>query len=138
LAVRGSEESSGSRREIMYIQLRDLEVYKLSRELSVIAWDIYSIMSWQAQKIVGEQFVRSTDSMGANIAEGYGRFHYLDKVKFYYNARGSYIESIHWIELIEERKLADPKLILEYKRIIQALGPKLNKLITATKSNISK
>ena len=122
----------------MYIQLRDLEVYKLSRELSVIAWDIYSIMSWQAQKIVGEQFVRSTDSMGANIAEGYGRFHYLDKVKFYYNARGSYIESIHWIELIEERKLADPKLILEYKRIIQALGPKLNKLITATKSNISK
>ncbi|GIV44793.1 MAG: hypothetical protein KatS3mg035_1916 [Bacteroidia bacterium] len=31
---------------------------------------------------MGDQFVRATDSIGANIAEGYGRFHYLEKLKF--------------------------------------------------------
>lgn len=121
-----------------YLKLEQLTVYQLARKLSQVGWEVYLGMDWQTRKIIGDQFIEAVDSVGANIAEGFGRFHYLDKVKFYYNARGSYIESIHWIELIEERKLADPKLILEYKRIIQALGPKLNKLITATKSNISK
>ena len=43
---------------------------------------IYSQMNFEDKKIIGDQFIRSTDSVGANIAEGYSRFHYLDKVRF--------------------------------------------------------
>lgn len=57
-------------------------VYKLTRELSRIAWVIYEKLEWRIKKIMGDQFIESTDSVSANIAEGYGRFHYLDKVKF--------------------------------------------------------
>ena len=85
--------------------LNDLEVYKLARELSKIGWEIYQNLNWQTKKIMGDQFIESTDSVGANIAEGYGRFHYLDKIKFYYNSRASLIEcNEHWIELLKERK----------------------------------
>jgi len=83
-----------------YISLEKLGVYKLARQLSKIAWEIYERIDWKIKKIMGEQFVQSTDSVGANIAEGYGRFHYLDKVKFYYNARGSLLESRHWFDLL--------------------------------------
>jgi len=43
---------------------------------------------------MGDQFIRSIDSITANIAEGFGRFHFLDRRKFYYNARGSLLEAI--------------------------------------------
>jgi four helix bundle protein len=86
-----------------YIELKDLEVYRLGRELSRIAWEIYEKLDWQVKKIIGDQFITSADSFGANIAEGYGRYHYLDKIKFFYNARGSLVESIHWVEVMGER-----------------------------------
>lgn len=88
-----------------YIDIKDLEVYKLSRVLSQIGWKIFSELPWDLKKSIGFQFIESTDSVGANIAEGYGRYHYLDRVKFYYNARASLLEAKHWIELLEERNL---------------------------------
>ena len=86
-----------------YIKLEDLEVYKLSRELSRLGWSIYDRLEWQEKKIMGDQFITATDSFGANIAEGYGRFHYLDKIRFYYHSRGSLAEAIHWLEIMSER-----------------------------------
>jgi len=78
-----------------YLSLDKLEVYKLARELSRITWGIYQELDWQDKKSQGDQFLSATDSVGANIAEGFGRFHFLDKVKFYFNARGSLLESRH-------------------------------------------
>ena len=40
------------------------------------------------------QIRRSSKSVMANIAEGYGRYHYLDSLRFYYIARGSLEETI--------------------------------------------
>lgn len=87
-----------------YISLDKLEIYKSSRQLSKIGWKMYQNLTWQEKKLVGDQFIRSLDSVGANVVEGYGRFHYLDKVKLYYNARGSLSESKHWLELLFERQ----------------------------------
>ena len=43
------------------------------------------------------QIRRSSKSVMANIAEGYGRYHYLDSLRFYYIARGSLEETINHI-----------------------------------------
>jgi four helix bundle protein len=89
-----------------FIPLKELKVYQLARLLSNKAWVIYSRMKFEEKKIIGDQFITSTDSVGANISEGYVRFHFLDKVKFYYNSRGSLMESFeHWLELLKERKM---------------------------------
>ena len=115
-----------------YILLNDLEVYKLARELSKIGWEIYQNLNWQTKKIMGDQFIESTDSVGANIAEGYGRFHYLDRIKFYYNSRASLIEcNEHWIELLKERKKIDDKKYKEFKKVAENLSIKLNNFITS-------
>jgi len=85
--------------------LKNLEVYKLSRELSDLAWDIYKNLDLDQKIIIGQQFIKSVDSIGANIAEGYGRYHYLDKIKFYYNARASLFEAKHWADLLHIREM---------------------------------
>jgi len=51
-----------------YIPLRNLEIYQLARELSKIGWEIYETLDWQDKKIIGDQFIRAIDSVGANIA----------------------------------------------------------------------
>lgn len=35
-------------------------------------------------EIVGRQLARAVDSIGANIAEAYGRYHYGEKLQFLY------------------------------------------------------
>ena len=87
------------------MELKNLDIYRLARKLSAEAWKSYTNMDWETRKIIGYQWIRSVDSIGANIAEGHGRFHYLDKNKFNLNARGSLAEAVHWTELLKERKI---------------------------------
>ena len=47
---------------------------------------------------LASQIRRSSKSVGANIAEGYGRHYYMDNVRFCYNARGSLDETINHIQ----------------------------------------
>lgn len=116
-----------------YIPIKELEVYQLARELSKLAWNIYEHLSWQDKKIMGDQFIESTDSVGANIAEGYHRFHYLDKVKFYFYSRASLAEcNIHWLELLLERKKISEDVFQSFQKIAKKLEVKLNNFITVT------
>jgi len=116
-----------------YILLKDLEVYRLARELSKIGWEIYNSLDWQTKKINGDQFIEATDSVGANIAEGYSRFHYLDKIKFYYNSRASLSEcNDHWLELLNERKKVNNEDCKKFKTIAEKLSIKLQNFITST------
>ena len=115
-----------------HILLKDLEVYKLSRELSKNAWKMYENMDWQDKKIMGDQFIESIDSVGANIAEGYRRYHHLDRIKFYYTSRASLSESCgHWLELLRERNKITQEQFDCMKSIEDKLGVKLNNFIAS-------
>ncbi len=116
-----------------YIPLKDLKVYKLARDLSKIGWGIYESLNWQDKKIIGDQFIRAIDSVGANIAEGYSRYHYLDKIRFYYISRASLAESCdHWTELLYERKKISFEDYDKMKVIKRELSIKLNNFISST------
>ncbi len=121
--------------ENKYLKLEDLEVYKISRELSILAWDVFKNLDNEEKFIFGKQYVAAVDSIGANIAEGYGRFHYLDKVKFYYNARASLFEAKHWNDLLFEREAINEEEYTKFKSKLENLHIKLNALIA---SNIDK
>lgn len=55
------------------IPLEELDVFVKAEELSDAVWDVVVTWSGLAQHTVGERLVRAADSVGANIAEGYGR-----------------------------------------------------------------
>jgi four helix bundle protein len=115
-----------------HILLKDLEVYKLARDLSRMAWDIYPKLDWQAKRTIGEQFLEATDSVGANIAEGYSRFHFLEKIKFFYNASASLAEAFeHWLELLKERGKINEEAYRAYADTAKTLSLKLQNFISA-------
>lgn len=110
-----------------------MEIYKQARSISSKAWELYERFDKETKIIIGEQWIRAIDSIGANIAEGFGRYHYLDKNKFNYNARGSLLESIHWTSLLNERdtiQLQERDLLL---RELDDLLHRLNAYIKVTK-----
>jgi four helix bundle protein len=116
------------------VELKDLEIYKICLEISCCAWLIYKKLPWREKKIVGDQWIKAIDSIGANIAEGFGRFHYLDKNKFNYNARGSLLESIHWTQLLKERRIITEKEGDEFLQKLESLLPRLNAYIGITRN----
>jgi len=113
--------------------LTNLDVYNLAEKLSDKIWDDYDNWSWKVQKTVGLQIIDSSDSIAANIAEGYGRFTPKDRKKFYLYARGSFEETKTWLRKLIRRKILNAKQIKEYTLIINELGPKLNSFINKTK-----
>lgn len=115
------------------MELRDLEVYKLAREIGDDAWIIYERLTWQEKKIMGDQFIEAVDSISANIAEGFGRFHYLDKNKFNLNARGSLYEATDWLEKFFIRKKISEDERASLERKLKNLGVKLNNYIESTR-----
>jgi len=115
-----------------FVPLGDLEVYKLAREISKLAWSVYERLTWEEKKLMGEQFIRSADSVGANIAEGYRRYHSLDQIKFYYTSRASLSECCsHWVELLAERGRISAGVLKEFKRLEKVLSVKLSRFISA-------
>lgn len=115
-----------------YVKLEELFVYKISVELCDLGWIIYEPMNWQDKKIIGDQFIRAVDSCAANIAEGYGRYHPLDRIKFYYNARASLLESKHWIHLLFKRNKINEEVYQTFLKQIEQVGYELNKFIKTT------
>ncbi|MDO9185694.1 MAG: four helix bundle protein [Bacteroidota bacterium] len=86
-------------------RLEELEVYQLSMEFGENIWDIAINWSFLAQDTIGKQMIRSSDSIAANIAEGYGRFHYKENKQFCYYSRGSVLETKTWLRKANSRKL---------------------------------
>jgi hypothetical protein len=81
--------------EIMnYLKITDIDAYKMGFDLSNKVWDIVIQWPYLAQKTIGAQFIDASDSISANIAEGFGRYHKKDKIKFYHYSRGSVLESV--------------------------------------------
>lgn len=115
------------------LKLTDLDVYNLAEKLSDMVWTDYDSWPEKAQRTLGYQVIRSSDSIAANLAEGYGRFTPADRKLFYRYARGSFEETKTWLRKLSRRDLITSQRSKEYNIIIDELGPKLNAFINATK-----
>ena len=85
----------------------DLEVWKKSRILrNKISELVKPFPSDERFRLV-DQVIRSSRSIGNNIAEGHGRFHYADAAKFLINARGSAAETIDHLIIALDNNFID-------------------------------
>lgn len=85
--------------------INDLEIYREAMRLAESLWNVVSEWTQFDKNAVGSQIVRAADSIAANIAEGYGRFHYKENKKHCYYARGSLIETLCFLEKSAKRDL---------------------------------
>ena len=112
----------------------ELDVYKLAEELSDMIWHDFDKWNKKVQNTEGYQIIRSSDSIAANIAEGYGRYTPADRKKFYLYSRGSFEETKSWLRKLIRRKALSESNATEYEAIVEKLGPKLNAFINSTKT----
>ena len=69
-----------------------------------------------------DQLVRASRSVTANLAEGYGRFHYAENMQFARQARGSLYEIIDHLTVAQEEKLiSDETFTLMREGVLRAV-----------------
>ncbi|OGU00361.1 MAG: four helix bundle protein [Geobacteraceae bacterium GWB2_52_12] len=113
----------------MYRSFRDMPVWQLAMEIAVKVHALTDSLPRKEDYGLTSQIRRSALSISANIAEGFGRKHVLDKINFYLHSRGSLTETQSHLEYgfrvgylqKEEVELLDSQLL--------CLHHDLNKLI---------
>ena len=121
-----------------YLKLNKIDAYKISFELSNYVWQIVSEWNNFASYGIGQQFTNSIDSISANIAEGFGRYHKKDKIKFYYNARGSVYESLDWLKKAKTRELLTEEQYNHILKELKKLPKEINGLVKYTDEKLNK
>lgn len=120
-----------------YIGIKDIECWRISFELSNQVWK--TVINWDhfAKDTIGKQFVRSTDSISANITEGFGRYGKKDKVRFYRIAYGSLKESQDWLLKAKTRNLLRDTEFQYLDQEFNKLPKSINSLIKYTNDKLA-
>lgn len=111
--------------------LHELQVFNLSMTLGEKVWSIVEKWNYFEKDTIGKQLVKSTDSISANISEGFGRYHFLENRNFCFYARGSLFETKTWITKAHQRKLINDMDFEVLQIEMNELGKKLNNYIKA-------
>ena len=121
----------------MPTSLEDVRVLKSTEQ---IADAIYkSASQWEnfAKDVVGKQISRAADSIGANIAESFGRYHFGEKIQFLYYARGSVFETKYWLNRASARELMSSADSQTYITRLTDIARQLNLYISSLKGQRS-
>jgi four helix bundle protein len=118
----------------MATELEDLKILKTAEGIADAVWK--HVVQWDefSRDVVGKQLTRATDSIGANIAESYGRFNYGEKLQFLYYSRGSLFETKYWLNRALTRELMQPGEVKDYADRLSDVARQLNSFASSLKS----
>lgn len=94
----------------------DLEVYKAAREFRKRMYGVTRKLPSFEKFELASQIRRAAVSLTNNIAEGYGRWHFLDHIKFVLQSRGSLEELIDDLNVCEDKGYLPLTEIAELKQ----------------------
>jgi len=118
----------------MTLKFEELKILQAAERVADGIWK--QVVGWDPfiRDIVGGQLARAADSIGANIAEAFGRFHFGEKVQFLYYARGSLYETQYWINRTQARQLMSAEQAQNYTKQLSELARQMNAFISHLKS----
>ena len=122
--VRGKTKSHG---------FEGLEVYQMATKLRRDIFDLVKTFPNEEKFRLSDQLIRSTRKCPAQIAEGYGRFHYQENIQFCRIARGSLAESIDHLNVAHECSYIDKPTHTRMVSEIETLTRMLNGYISYLK-----
>lgn len=97
------DEQKGS-----YQTFEDLDAYKIAREFRKAMYGVARRLPESEKFGLVSQVRRAAVSLTNNIAEGHGRFHYLDQIKFMLQARGSLEELLDDLNVCQDESYMPP------------------------------
>jgi four helix bundle protein len=121
----------------MPTSLEDLRVLNNTEQVADAIYKVASRWDDFAKDVVGKQISRSADSIGANIAESFGRYHFGEKIQFLYYARGSLFETKYWLNRASLRDLISSADSQSYTNRLTNIARQLNLYISSLKGQRS-
>lgn len=94
-----------------YATFEDLEVYQAAREFRRAMYQVAKQLPDSEKFGLASQIRRAAVSLTNNIAEGHGRFHFLEQVKFMLQSRGSLQELIDDLNVCDDEQYLLTELI---------------------------
>lgn len=118
----------------MSTELEDLKILQNAENIADAIWK--HVVGWEefAKDVVGKQMTRAVDSIGANIAESYGRFNFGEKLQFLYYSRGSLFETKYWLNRALARGLMQEDEVNTYAVRLSDVARQLNSFARNLKS----
>ena len=98
----------------------DLEVYKAAREFRKAMYALNRRLPDFEKYELGSQIRRASVSLTNNMAEGHGRFHYPDQIRFFLHSRGSLQELVDDLNICLDEKYLSSDEVAKLKE--QARG----------------
>jgi four helix bundle protein len=118
MEMEGAEEKQSTIRTF-----EDLDVWKVCRDLRVQISAIARTFPKEEQYRLRDQLVRASRSVTANLAEGYGRFHYAENIQFARQARGSLYEIMDHLTVAQEEKfISDENFMSMREGVLRAIS----------------
>ena len=109
---------------------RELEVYKLSREVSKEIFVLTKSFPKEEIYSLTDQIRRSSRSVGAQISEAWGKrryeMHFISKLT---DADSEQLETQHWIEISEECQYMESSLSKALLNKCESIGKMIQKMI---------
>ena len=85
-----------------YDTFEDLEVYQAAREFRKLMYNVARRLPAEEKFALTSQIRRAPLSLTNNIAEGHGRYHFPDQIKFDLQSRGSLEELLDDLNVCED------------------------------------
>jgi len=105
----------------------DLECWKTARNLRLfVSREIVAHLPKEERYELASQLRRAARSVTANIAEGFGRFHFRDNYKFCSNARGSLFEVLDHLITAHDDHYINAATLSEGRHLFEAAKRLLN------------
>src|SRR5438876_5811791 len=110
----GKQSADGQRNQFRTFE--DLEVYQIAREFRKKMYGVTRRLPDCEKFELASQIRRAAVSLTNNIAEGHGRYHFADQVRFFLGARGSLQELIDDLNVCDDEKYLESENVAELKK----------------------
>lgn len=99
-----------------HLSYKSLIVYQKAERLTIDGYKYFTSNKHDRRyQSITDQSLRSVSSIGANIAEGYGRHYQKSYRQFLSIARGSCFESEYWFEIMIKLEIYDARLLKNFQ-----------------------
>ena len=116
--VKKGEHGADGKRD-QFRTFEDLEVYQVAREFRKKMYAVTRRLPDFEKYELASQIRRAAVSLTNNIAEGHGRYHFADRVRFFLGSRGSLQELVDDLNVCLDEKYLDPDPVETLKKEAQ-------------------